>query len=251
MPVPKTRKPLTTKLRDEVANRRRLNLVLPCLLEKADDSYVRITTLRRLLGLCGVNPHSTYFTEVLAARFETYVETVRQGDHRVNTLPGVRLIEGGTDKARAKLAKAWAVLTAADGAVMGEEPTRIPDWHTRAEDYDHGARGTHVAVRLPHDWSDEAVASSDFSTPDRVAMTAANREAAGVYNATMEDYVWRRADWSQFPKLERQVLELHVVDGYYQNEIAKELGIVPAAAKRILQRHRARAGITPRGRQPK
>lgn len=238
-----SRKPLAEKVREEVEARRKLDAVLPCLIEPGDD-HVHVTTLRRLLRLCGLNPTTPYLTECVTRMGSYFLETrITDQNRRVVILPGMKLVEDGVKKARKALMGEWRTLLAAEG--MGEEPEPVPLWHKPTPNMNS-------LIILPDDWADGT--GEHGKTPslrDRIFQTHANREAAGVYNATMEDYLWRGCDWRKFKASDRLVVELHVVDGLTPREISAKTGMVYQTVKLALQRHRALAGFQPRGRKAK
>lgn len=259
-PMPKG---LADRVLEEVAARKRLDQVIGCLVEPGDD-HVFVTTLRRLLRMCGLNPTTTYLTEVVT-RMGSYFHEMRiKGpQRRAMVLPGLKLVEGGLEKARKKLAHEWMVTLSKEG--LSADQGAPPIWHRISAEQagtsllrrkDGSSRlppGTlatcsKMTVRLSDDWRD---GNPDPSVVDRVFTTCARREAMGVYNSRVQDYLWEQCDWRQFPAIHRMVWELHVVDGLSPLEIARKLGRHYSGIKVIFQRHRALAGVVPRGRQLK
>jgi hypothetical protein len=253
------RKKLAERVVAEIELRRKLDIVLPLILVPCE-AMVRMTTLRRLLLFCGLRPTIFYLTEALA-KVNTYVEKTRIKDSTRLVLPGVRVADGCIPRARARLLEEWNAKLRAEG--MLEEPHEHPRWlmqefhHTggpapgdvRAAHEGDPDKFSRTVVTLPADWDVEANAERDVR---RAAFSAAaSAAAAGEYHAKMAEYLWRRCDWRNYSALDRLVVEMHIVDELDAKAIGKRIGRTRACCKAILQRHRALAGIVPRGRQAK
>jgi hypothetical protein len=244
-------KPLAARVREELIARQRLDRVLPCLLEEVPGESARIVTLRRLLALCGLRPSERALTEALTRLFRTYArEAWVSADRRAVILPGVGFRENGTARARNAIKDEWLSQV--------EPDHQIPAWHRTGANYARVSKHR-FAVHLPDDWSSDKVdpagnprraPSRDATLAQRVLIVAADREAAGHYNTNMEEYVWRKCDWSQFPEAHRQVMELEVIEGLPPLAIAARTGRSVDYVDNILQRHRVLAGCRPRSKQP-
>lgn len=251
-------KPILEKVRVEIENRARLDKVLPCLIRRSEDpkSFVRVLTLRRLLGLCGLRPRYAYLLELLTRDYETYVmQKCVKGKDRSRTYlayPGVELIEGGVERARKKLAAEWNARMKAEGIVLEPPPPAHNMGPGAAMSRLKGGSVGGVEVQLPDDWSDQAVdpcgnervpPNQNPSLSHRVLILNANRKAASIYHDRLSEWVWRNAPWSQFPESHKKVMVLHVTHGLSTKELSERLGYSKALVTMILQRHRNLAGL--------
>ena len=138
----------------------------------------------------------------------------------------------------AKLKAKYEAILARDG--LTPEPKQIPHWHRdvpqAAVEHLRG-RGSFVSVRLPSDGSRSPCAA------ERTLITQSNRECAEVINARLSDWVWRLCDWNLYPKADRKVMELHVIEGWFADEIATRLKMGKRHVYTIMATHRALAGV--------
>jgi hypothetical protein len=97
----------------------------------------------------------------------------------------------------------------------------------------------HTSVKLPSDFSLDAQQCS----AERAITTRLNALMAVRMNDLMSDWVWRDCPWVQYPVEHRKILEMFVIDGASDYEIAEAIGCSYSSVRRALTTHRKAAGL--------
>lgn len=197
--------------------------ILRLLLRPDAAHATRWTGLRRALRLAGYRPVSDELTLALLDLFPgarlTRFGTRRRGPRCVE---GVRMVID-LDRLRLAIRGRWEGRLQSEG--MPEEPRLTPtEMKAGLHEIRRSAHGSrlHLLVEQLH----------------------ARRDHAGWYFERALQYL-RTASWAQFPPVHRKIWALHC-EGATKGEIATETGTPPTTAQAVLDRHRARAGLTHR-----
>lgn len=216
--------------------------MLPLLLRRDPAGHVAISALGRQLRLCGVASSEKYLAQLLTARWAATRGRLvnRLTRRRAVVWRGVRLRAAGVDRARRALAAEYE--SALLEAGMPDELAAAPSWRRLSERDVHeltSGCAPRVLVRLPADEEDR----DHQGVETRARNFLADAMAAGPYNHALEELLWR-GSWQGFPRWHRALLAAHL-EGERLRDWAERSGIGTSNAKRVLQLHRARAGLRP------